>query len=260
MTEKAFANALAVDMALGGRTNSILHLQAIAHEAGIRLELAAAQEASARTPNLCRLSPSGPHHVEDLYAAGGVQAVMKELAGRGLLDTTLITVTGKSVGEALAAAENLEPTVIRPRRQSLQPDGRHRRAQGQPRAPGRRRQARRRGRGHAPAQRPGQRSSIPRTRPCEAIFAGAVRRGDVVVIRYEGPRGGPGMREMLLPTSASGRHGARPVGGARHRRPLQRRPRAAPRSGTSRPRRPAAGPSAWSVTATGLPSTSRAGR
>lgn len=114
MTEQAFMNALTVDMALGCSTNSMLHLPAIAHEAGVALSIDIANDVSARTPNLCHLAPAGSHHIEDLYAAGGVQAVMKELSKRDLLDLTCRTVTGKSAGENIAAAFNLDTEVIRP--------------------------------------------------------------------------------------------------------------------------------------------------
>jgi dihydroxy-acid dehydratase len=200
MTAEAFANALAVDMALGGSTNSILHLQAIAHETGLALGLEAAEAASRRTPNLCRLSPSGPHHVEDLHAAGGVQAVMKELAGGERLDAGLITVTGKTVGENFATALNKDAGVIRPFDNPYSPTGGLAVLRGNLAPQGcvvkRAAVAPDMLRHRGPA-----RVFNSEDEAMKAISAGAVVKGDVVVIRYEGPRGGPGMREMLLPTS-----------------------------------------------------------
>jgi dihydroxy-acid dehydratase len=201
MTIDAFFNALAVDMALGGSTNSILHLQAIAHEAGLSLELEAAREVSRRTPNLCRLSPSGPHYVEDLYAAGGVEAVMKELARHDLLNSGLMTVTGTTSGESLVQAENRDAGVIRHVEDPYSPTGGIAVLRGNLAPEGcvvkRSAVARDMLRHRGPA-----RVFESEDEAMTAIFAGAVTPGDVVVIRYEGPRGGPGMREMLLPTSA----------------------------------------------------------
>jgi dihydroxy-acid dehydratase len=201
MTTEAFFNALAVDMALGGSTNSILHLQAIANETGFSLGLEAVEAVSRRTPNLCRLSPSGPHHVEDLFAAGGVQAVMKELARRELLNPGLITVTTKTIGDGLVRAENRDTAVIRPVDDPHSPTGGIAVLRGSLAPQG------------AIVKRAAVAKDMLRHRgparvfdsegdAMKAILAGVVKRGDVVVIRYEGPRGGPGMREMLLPTSA----------------------------------------------------------
>ncbi|OGD22164.1 MAG: dihydroxy-acid dehydratase [Candidatus Aminicenantes bacterium RBG_16_63_16] len=201
MTMEAFFNALAVDMALGGSTNSILHLQAIAREAGLFLGLEAVEAVSRRTPNLCRLSPAGPHHVEDLDAAGGVPAVMHELLRKGLVNSRLITATGKTVGDNLAQAQNRDPGIIRPVDDPFSPDGGLAVLRGNLAPQG------------SVVKRSAVASQMLRHRgrarvfnseddAVRAIFAGRVERGDVVVIRYEGPRGGPGMREMLLPTSA----------------------------------------------------------
>ena len=201
MTEKAFLNALTMDMALGCSTNSMLHLPAIAHEIGMDFEIGFANEISAKTPNLCHLAPAGPTYMEDLNEAGGVYAVMNELNKKGLLHTDCLTVTGKTVGENIAGCENKNPDVIRPidhpysetgglavLKGNLAPDG----------------------------------SVVKRSAVCDemlvhegparvfdseedaiaAIKGGKIVEGDVVVIRYEGPKGGPGMREMLNPTSA----------------------------------------------------------
>ena len=201
MTERAFDNALAVDMALGCSTNSMLHLPAIAHEAGVLLNIEKANEVSAKTPNLCHLSPAGHHHIEDLYAAGGVSAVMKELSRKNLIHTDLLTVTGKSVGENIAWAENLDPEVIRPVDRPWSMTGGIAVLKGN----------------LAPEGAVVKRSAVApemmiHSGPArvfeseesviKAILGGEIRKGDVIVIRYEGPKGGPGMREMLSPTSA----------------------------------------------------------
>lgn len=201
MTPAAFENALTVDMALGCSTNSVLHLTAIAHEAGVEINLDIVNEVSARTPNLCRLSPAGSHHVEDLYAAGGVQAVMKELSKKDLLNLELITVTGKTVGENIKNAEVLDYSVIRPidnpyshtggiavLRGNLAPDGAVvKRAAVAP---------------EMMVHEGPARVFDSEEEAFEAILGGKIKKGDVVVIRYEGPKGGPGMKEMLSPTSA----------------------------------------------------------
>ena len=201
MTEAAFHNAETVDMALGCSTNTMLHLPAIAHEAGVELDLRMVNGISDKTPNLCHLAPAGDTYIEDLDRAGGVWAVMKELTRAGLLDTSLPTVTGKTVEENLETAENLDTSLIRPLEEpysktggiaalfgNLAPDGcvvkqsavapemlRHK----------------------GPA-----RVFNSEEEAIAVIYAGGIRPGDVVVIRYEGPKGGPGMREMLNPTSA----------------------------------------------------------
>ncbi|MCI8558615.1 MAG: dihydroxy-acid dehydratase [Lachnospiraceae bacterium] len=201
MTEKAFLNALTVDMALGCSTNSMLHLPAIAHEAGVDLNMEAANEMSAKTPNLCHLAPAGPTYMEDLNEAGGVYAVMNELNKKQLLYTDLITVTGKTVGENIAGCENRNPEVIRPIDNPYSEIGGIAVLKGN----------------LAPDTAVVKRSAVvpemmthegpARVFDCEedaidAIKSGKIVAGDVVVIRYEGPKGGPGMREMLNPTSA----------------------------------------------------------
>ena len=201
MTEKAFMNALTVDMALGCSTNSMLHLPAIAHEAGVELNVDIANEISARTPNLCHLSPAGYTYMEDLNEAGGVYAVMNELNKKGLLYTDLMTVTGKTVGENIAGCVNKNPEVIRPIDNPYSTTGGIAVLKGN----------------IAPDSCVVKRSAVvpemmihegpARVFDCEedaiaAIKGGQIVAGDVVVIRYEGPKGGPGMREMLNPTSA----------------------------------------------------------
>lgn len=201
MTEKAFLNALTVDMALGCSTNSMLHLPAIAHEAGVDLNLDRANEMSAKTPNLCHLAPAGPTYMEDLNEAGGVYAVMNELNKKGLLYTDLITVTGKTVGENIEGCVNRNPEVIRPVENPYSETGGIAVLKGN----------------LAPDSAVVKRSAVvpemmvhegpARVFDCEedaiaAIKDGSIVAGDVVVIRYEGPKGGPGMREMLNPTSA----------------------------------------------------------
>lgn len=201
MTEKAFLNALTVDMALGCSTNSMLHLPAIAHEAGVDLNLDLANEMSAKTPNLCHLAPAGPTYMEDLNEAGGVYAVMKQLADIGLLYTDCMTVTGKTIGENIEHAVNKNPEVIRPVDNPYSKNGGLAVLKGN----------------LAPDGSVVKRSAVvaemmvhegpARVFDCEedaiaAIKGGKIVAGDVVVIRYEGPKGGPGMREMLNPTSA----------------------------------------------------------
>lgn len=201
MTEKAFRNALTVDMALGCSTNTMLHLPAIAHEAGVDLNVDIANEISARTPNLCHLAPAGPTYMEDLNEAGGVYAVMNELDKKGLLYTELLTVTGKTVAENIAGVENRNPEVIRTIDHPYSETGGIAVLKGN----------------LAPDSGVVKRSAVvpemlvhegpARVFDCEedaiaAILGGKIVPGDVVVIRYEGPKGGPGMREMLNPTSA----------------------------------------------------------
>lgn len=201
MTEKAFMNALTVDMALGCSTNSMLHLPAIAHEAGVELNVDIANEISAKTPNLCHLAPAGYTYMEDLNEAGGVYAVMNELNKKGLIHTDLMTVTGKTVGENIEGCINKNPDVIRPIDNPYSPTGGIAVLKGN----------------IAPDSCVVKRSAVvpemmvhegpARVFDCEedaiaAIKGGQIVSGDVVVIRYEGPKGGPGMREMLNPTSA----------------------------------------------------------
>ena len=201
MTEAAFKNALTVDMALGCSTNSMLHLPAIAHECGIEIDLDIANAISEKTPNLCHLAPAGRTYVEDLDEAGGVYAIMHELNKKGLLNTDCMTVTGKTVGENIANTPNLDPEVIRPIENPYSETGGIAVLKGN----------------LAPEGSVVKRSAVlpemlvhegpARVFECEedaqaAINAGKINPGDVVVIRYEGPKGGPGMREMLNPTSA----------------------------------------------------------
>ncbi len=201
MTKEAFLNALTVDMALGCSTNSMLHLPAIAHEADVELNMEIANEMSAKTPNLCHLAPAGPTYMEDLNEAGGVYAVMNELNKKKLLYTDLITVTGKTVGENIEGCVNRNPEVIRPIDNPYSEIGGIAVLKGN----------------LAPDTGVVKRSAVvpemmvhegpARVFDCEedaiaAIKGGKIVAGDVVVIRYEGPKGGPGMREMLNPTSA----------------------------------------------------------
>ncbi|HEY8349434.1 MAG TPA: dihydroxy-acid dehydratase [Clostridia bacterium] len=201
LTEKAFENALAVDMALGCSTNSVLHLPAIANEAGIKINLDIINEISARVPNLCRLAPAGPHHVQDLWMAGGVQAVMKELSKKGLLHLDLITVTGKTVWENIRDAEATDRTVIRSIDDPYSPTGGIAVLRGNIAKDG------------AVVKRSAVADEMlvhkgparvfdSEDDAIKAIYGGQIKPGDVVIIRYEGPKGGPGMREMLGPTSA----------------------------------------------------------
>lgn len=201
LTPKAFANALAVDMALGCSTNTVLHLAAIANEAGIDFDLKMINDISKRVPNLCHLAPAGPHHMQDLYEAGGVAAVMAEIAKKNHLDLSLPTATGKTVGENLQGVRSLNNEVIRsidnPYSQtgglailfgSLAPGGSVvKRSAVDP--------------GMLVHQGPA-RVFDSEQEATDAIFGKQIKPGDVVVIRYEGPAGGPGMREMLSPTSA----------------------------------------------------------
>jgi len=201
MTKDALMNALTVDMALGCSTNSMLHLPAIAHECGVELDLDIANEISKRTPNLCHLAPAGRTYMEDLDEAGGVYAVMNELSKKGLLNTQCITVTGKTVGENIANSVNLNPKVIRPIDNPYSETGGIAVLKGN----------------LAPEGSVVKRSAVSdkmlvfegkakvfdsEEEAQAAINAGKIQAGDVVVIRYEGPKGGPGMREMLSPTSA----------------------------------------------------------
>lgn len=200
LTPAAFDNAFAVDMALGGSTNSVLHLLAIAHEAGVDFSLAKLNDFSARTPHLCKMSPAGKHHIEDLDRAGGIPAVMGELMAAGLLDDGALTVTGYSLSENLAGAEVLDPRVIRPFEDPYSPTGGLAILFGNLALEGAvvKRAA------VAPemlTHRGPARVFNSEEEATAAIMAGHFQKGDVIVIRYEGPRGGPGMREMLTPTS-----------------------------------------------------------
>ncbi len=201
MTEAAFMNALTMDMALGCSTNSMLHLPAIAHEAGVEINIDIANEISEKTPNLCHLAPAGPTYMEDLNEAGGIYAVMKEISKLGLLNLDCMTVTGKTVGENIANAVNRDPEVIRTIDNPYSKTGGLAVLKGN----------------IAPDGCVVKRSAVApemlkntgvakvfdsEEEAIEAIKGGRIQAGDVVVIRYEGPKGGPGMREMLNPTSA----------------------------------------------------------
>lgn len=201
LVPEAFRNALAVDMALGCSTNSVLHLLAISHEVGVKINLDIINEISARVPNICKLSPAGPYHVQDLYAAGGVQAVMKELSNGGLLETNLVTVTGRTLGKNIENAIVRDRDVIRSIDDPYSPTGGIAVLRGN----------------IAPDGAVVKRSAVAPEMLChrgvakvfdsedeaiDAIYNKMIEKGDVVIIRYEGPKGGPGMREMLSPTSA----------------------------------------------------------
>ena len=200
-TLAAFRNAIAVDMALGCSTNTVLHIPAIAHEAGIDLDLDIFNEISKKTPNLCKLSPAGVHHLEDLDAAGGVQAVMKRISALGVIQEKALTVTGKTVGENIKAARVLDDEVIRPLKNPYTKEGGIAILRGN----------------LAPDGAVVKQSAVAENMlvnegkarvfdseddAIAAIMGGKIKPGNVVVIRYEGPKGGPGMREMLSPTSA----------------------------------------------------------
>ncbi len=201
MTKEAFANALTVDMALGCSTNTMLHLPAIAHEAGVALDIFMANEISAKVPNLCHLAPAGEHHIEDLYEAGGVLAVMHELGRAGLLNPSLPTVSGRTIGELYQESVVYDHEVIRSIEKPYSPVGGIAVLRGN----------------LAPDGAVVKRSAVDEKmlvhegparvfdseeETIKAIFSGSIKAGDVIVIRYEGPKGGPGMREMLSPTSA----------------------------------------------------------
>ncbi len=200
LTKEAFYNALAVDMALGCSTNSMLHLPAIAYEAKVDFDLDMANSISEKTPNLCRLAPAGNHFVEDLYFAGGISAVMKELTKKGLINENCLTVTLKTTGENISRAVNLNPQVIRPVENPYSETGGIAVLKGN----------------LAPDGSVVKRSAVAENMlihkgparvydseddAIKAILSNQIKKGDVVVIRYEGPKGGPGMREMLMPTS-----------------------------------------------------------
>ena len=201
VNEKSLRNALACDMALGCSTNTVLHLLAIAHEAGVDFDLSLFNEVSAQVPNLCHLAPAGPTHMQDLYAAGGIAAVQAELAKGGFLDTSLITATGKAVAENIKGAVIKDTGAVRPLSNPYSPTGGLQILWGN----------------IAPDGCVVKRSAVApemlkhsgparvfdsEDEAIDAIYNGKIHEGDVVVIRYEGPKGGPGMREMLNPTSA----------------------------------------------------------
>jgi dihydroxy-acid dehydratase len=200
-TLDAFRNAIAVDMALGCSTNTVLHIPAIAHEAGISLDLDLFNQISEQTPNICSLSPAGSHHMEDLESAGGIQAVMKELSKKGLLNLTSMTVTGHTVEDNIAGAAVLDTDVIHSMERPYSPQGGIAVLRGNLAPEG--------AVVKQSAVAPNMLVNEGRARVFDseedaigAILGGAIVPGDVVVIRYEGPKGGPGMREMLSPTSA----------------------------------------------------------
>jgi len=200
-TLAAFKNAIAVDMALGCSTNTVLHIPAVAHEAGITLDLDLFNAISKKTANICKLSPAGAHHIEDLDAAGGIQAVMKTIAGLGVIDEKCLTVNGKKVGANLKTARVLNEAVIRPLNNPYSPQGGIAILRGN----------------LAPDGAVVKQSAVAQAmqvnegrarvfdsedKAIAAIMGGKIKPGDIVVIRYEGPKGGPGMREMLSPTAA----------------------------------------------------------
>jgi len=200
-TPQAFRNAIAVDMALGCSTNTVLHVPAVAYEAGIELDLMDFDTMSSKVPYLCSLSPAGPHHIEDLYRAGGIQGVMKRLNELGVLDTGVMTVTGRMLRKNLDAARIYDDEVIRPIERAYRPEGGIAILKGSLAPDG----AVVKQSGVLPEmmQRRGKaRVFDSEENAVEAILGGVVNKGDIVVIRYEGPKGGPGMREMLAPTSA----------------------------------------------------------
>jgi dihydroxy-acid dehydratase len=201
LTQEAFHNAFVVDMALGCSTNSLIHLPAIAHEAGLQLDLETVNEISAKTPQLCHLSPSGSHHMEDLYAAGGIQVVMKELARKSLINTECLTVNNKTIGDNIRDVVNQNPKVIRPVDNPFSQTGGLAVLKGN----------------LAPEGCVVKRSAVDKKMlkhsgparvfdsekaALRAIFQKQIKKGDILIIRYEGPKGGPGMREMLALTSA----------------------------------------------------------
>lgn len=201
LVPEAFENALTVDMALGCSTNSVLHLPAIAHEMGVKLDLDIINEISVRVPNLCKLAPSGPHHVQDLYRAGGVKAVMKELSHKNLLHINLKTVTGRTI------AENIEDAIVKDNNVIRNIDNPYSKTGGIAVLKG----------NIAPDGAVVKRAAVAEEmlrhsgparvfnsedEAIKSIYNGEIKKGDIVIIRYEGPKGGPGMREMLGPTSA----------------------------------------------------------
>lgn len=201
LTRVAFFNALATDMALGCSSNSVLHLLAVASEAKVHIDLNTINEVSARTPNLCKLSPAGKHHIQDLNSAGGIPAVMAELYKTGAIDATVMTVTGKSLRDTIADAKILDDSVIRSKDDPYSPTGGLAILFGNIASEG-----------CVVKQSAVDPGMLKHSGPArvfdsedeaiKAIFGGRINKGDVVVIRYEGPKGGPGMREMLSPTSA----------------------------------------------------------
>ncbi|MBC7327835.1 dihydroxy-acid dehydratase [bacterium] len=201
LTKEAFENAIAVDMALGGSTNTVLHLMAVAHEAGVPLELDDFDRISRQVPHLCAIDPIGPHHMEDLHEAGGIPAIMKELSKKNLIHEANLTVTGEPIGNIIKRAERKGDEVIRPLENPYHPEGGIAILRGNLAPDGAvvksaavsPRMMKREGRARVFDE---EESAV------RAILSGEIKPGDIVVIRYEGPKGGPGMREMLMPTSA----------------------------------------------------------
>jgi dihydroxy-acid dehydratase len=201
LTMGAFSNAMAVDMAFGGSTNTTLHLPAVAHEAGLKIDLESFNRISLKTPHLCNLSPGGPHHLQDLHQAGGIPALMKELTKGGLINMDCLTVTGQKVKENIKSASILDPEVIRPLANPYHPTGGLACLFGNLAPDG--------AVVKASAVDPGMLKNQGPARVFESeeealkvILAKKIKKGEVIVIRYEGPKGGPGMREMLASTSA----------------------------------------------------------
>jgi dihydroxy-acid dehydratase len=201
LTEKAFENAITVDMAFGGSTNTSLHLPAVAREAGVKLSLQTFNRISEKTPHLCSMSPGGPHHIQDLHHAGGIPALINELSRGGLIHLNPLTVTGKSIGENVKGKKILNPEVIRPMERPYHPTGGLAVLFGN----------------LAPEGAVVKQSAVDEVmlkhrgparvfnseeEAIKVILGGKIKKGEVVIIRYEGPKGGPGMREMLAPTSA----------------------------------------------------------
>jgi len=201
LTKKAFENAITVDLAFGGSTNTSLHLPAIANEVGIKLSLQTFNKISDRTPHLCNLSPAGPHHLQDLHRAGGIPALMAELSRKKMIHTDALTVTGKTLRENLKGKKSLNSEVIRPLHRPYHPTGGLAVLFGN----------------LAPQGAVVKQSAVDETmlrhrgparvfdseeKAIKVILDGKIKRGEVIVIRYEGPKGGPGFREMLAPTSA----------------------------------------------------------
>ncbi|KKM11716.1 dihydroxy-acid dehydratase [Clostridiales bacterium PH28_bin88] len=201
MTGAAFRNALTVDMALGCSTNTVLHLPAIAHEAGIKLDLDLVNQISRRTPHLCKLSPAGDHYLEDLHEAGGIPAVMAELAKHGLLELGALTTTGKTVGDNIQGREIMRPDIIRRFEDPYSPEGGLAILYGNL-APGGAVVKKAAVRPEMMVHQGPARVFDSEEEAIRAIMGRRIQPGDVVVIRYEGPKGGPGMREMLTPTAA----------------------------------------------------------
>jgi len=201
LTKEAFANAMAVDMAFGGSTNTTLHLPAVAHEAGLRIDLEIFNQISAKTPHLCNLSPGGPHHLQDLHRAGGIPALMKELAKGKLINAECLTVSGQTVKENIKSAAILDPEVIRPLSNPYHPTGGLAVLFGNLAPDG----AVVKASAVDPVMLKNQgpaRVFESEEEALKVILGKKIKKGEVIVIRYEGPKGGPGMREMLAPTSA----------------------------------------------------------